>query len=337
MMIVLLVVLALGTALWLLWLWQREARRAGARLSPGWLAAGLLVPALGALVYLAFGFQRDTLEWVADYHTLRPAARELAAGQPPQGLDETVSPAALTRVLQRQLAMTPTADGWYALGLLYGELQAPAMSVLSARKALASDPDLIPARLLLAQSLVDEAEGQLTDEAREVLDSVLAAQPEHDGAWMLLGMAASQSRDYALAADAWRELLSRHADSEAGDVLRRSLAFAEAQQAQAGRFAEVSVTVAATDVLPGGSLFVFLQREGGAGQPLAARRVLAEQFPVTVRLRQGDWLQPFPDADTAVVVGARYSPSAAAGVDQAALAAPLRPFTPGETATLQLR
>lgn len=337
MMIVLLVGLALGTLLWLLWLWQREARRAGMRLSSGWLAASLLVPVLGALVYLAFGFQRDTLEWVTDYHTLRPAAQELVAGQAPQGLDENVSPAALTRVLQRQLAMTSTAEGWYALGLLYGELQAPAMSVLSARKALASDPEMMPARLLLAQSLVDEADGQLTDEAREVLNGVLAAQPEHDGAWMLLGMAASQSRDYALAADAWRQLLSRHADSEAGDVLRRSLAFAEGQQAQAGRFAEVSVTVAATDVPPGGSLFVFLQREGGSGQPLAARRVLAEQFPVTVRIRQGDWLQPFPEADVAVVVGARYSPSAAAGVDQAALSAAPRPFTPGDTATLQLQ
>ena len=337
MMTAMLLALAVGTLLWLAWMWRRESARLGEPLTSRWLLAVALVPVLGLLVYLAAGYRQGTAEWLADYQTLRPVAERLAAGLPPEDLDRDVSPTALVRVLQRQLAITPSAEGWYALGLLYGELQAPEMAVLAARRALESAPQMLPARLLLAQGLIGEAEGRLTPEAQELLSGVLADDPEHDGARMLLGMAATQNRQYALAAEAWRALLARHADSEAGPVLQRSLDYAEAQQALAERFEVVNVTIEAPPELPpGGSLFVFLRVEGQRGQPLAARRVLVDSFPLTVALRGQDWLQPYPDAQASVEVGARYSAAAAGGVDQAERSAAPAALVAGQPVILSL-
>lgn len=336
-MMAMVLTLALGTLLWLAWMWRRESGRLGAALSGRRLLAVVLVPVLGVLVYFAAGYRQGTAEWLADYQTLRPVAERLVAGLPPEELDRDVSPAALARVLQRQLAITPSAEGWYALGLLYGELQAPEMAVLAARRALEIAPQMLPARLLLAQGLIGEADGRLTPEAQELLSEVLSEDPEHDGARMLLGMAATQNRQYGLAADAWRALLARHADSEAGPVLQRSLDYAEAQQALAERFEAVKVTVQAPPELPpGGSLFVFLRVEGQRGQPLAARRVLVDSFPLAVTLRGEDWLQPYPDAQAAVEVGARYSAAAAGGVDQAERSAEPVALMPGQPVTLSL-
>lgn len=320
------------TLLWLLWLWAREARREGQPLRAPLLLAGVLAPLLGVLVYLGWGYHADTREWLEDYAALRPVAAELVAGQPPQALPQDIPPAALVRVLQRQLVMTPSREGWYALGLLYSQLGAPNMAVTAARKTLEVAPESVSARMLLAQSLIEEGEGRMNSEAETLLRGVVSEQPTHDGAWMLLGMGASQNRDYALAEQAWVELLSRHDEGEAAPVLRRSLAFARNQLANAPRFADVAIRVEVEgDVPPGGSLFVFLRDPDNPGQPLAARRVLAERFPVRVTVRGQDWLQPYPGADQELVAGARYSPRTAAGVDQSEFEAERVPFGGEET------
>ncbi|HAM76284.1 MAG TPA: cytochrome C biogenesis protein, partial [Alcanivorax sp.] len=55
------------------------------------------------------------------------------------------------------------------------------------------------------------------------------------------------------------------------------------------------------------------------GQPLAARRVLAESFPIQVTLRPGDWLQAYPAELDQLRVAARYTPAPGSSVDQANL------------------
>ncbi|MBZ2189856.1 cytochrome C biogenesis protein [Alcanivorax sp. JB21] len=319
------------TVLWLLWLWAREAHREGQALPLPILLSGILAPVLGVVVYVGLGYQQDTGDWLGDYQALHPVASQLIAGQPPAALPQDIPPAALVRVLQRQLVISPSVEGWYALGLLYGQLGAPNMAVEAGRRAMAGQPGSVSARMLVAQNLIEEREGRMSDEALALLRGVIADQPQHDGAWMLLGMGASRNRDYPLAEEAWTELLRRHGEGEAASVLERSLAFARSQQASAERFADVSIRVTTEgDVPPGGSLFVFLRDPAEPGQPLAARRVLAERFPVRVTLRAQDWLQAYPDKDSEVVAGARYNPAPAAGVDQAPFDAPHVGFSRGE-------
>ena len=269
---IVLIVVLLAALLVCFLLWRRESRAAGAPLSITGLAIPLLVVAVAGLGYLTIGLDRNTLDWLADQRRYDPVAERVIAGEAPGEQDQDISAAALTRVLQSRL--------------LYDQLGAPAQAQEAARRALEMDPDDHAARLLLARGLIAQADGRLTDEAQAEIARVLADNPRHDGALMLQAMAANEARRFDLAARSWRALLARHGDGEAGDLIRRGLAQAEQQRERSEQLQGLTVTVQADDVPEGGTLFVFLRRAGeSGGQPLAARRVLAESFPIQVSLR----------------------------------------------------
>lgn len=319
-------------------LWWRETRQAGAAVSPSGLALPLLVVALAGLGYVTLGLDPDTRAWLADQREYAEIAERVIHGEVPGEQDQNISAAGLARVLQARLARKPSAEGWYTLGLLYDQLGAPAQVQEAAGRALALTPDNTAARLLLARGLIEQAQGRLTDEAQAQIQTVLNANPNHDGAWMLQAMAAGQAHRYQLAADSWRALLARHSEGEAGDLIRQGLARAEQQMASAARFDDLSVKVEAPALPAGGTLFVFLQREGAGGQPLAARRVLVDAFPTTVTVRREDWLQAYPQDAATVRVAARYTPSPGSNVAQAGLRSASQPIRPGgaPAATLTL-
>lgn len=304
-------------------LWRREARRLGA--SPGLLK--LLGPVIlvvaGGLLYMWQGYRPETAQWLADYHELRPLARQLMAGQPAEGLSESTDVRALAMTLQRELARDPSAPGWYTLAMVYNESQRGQEAVEAARRALrlATPEQATAARVLLARSLITRAGGGLTDEAERVLRQVIERYPDHDGAWTLLATAGARAGRYELAVEAFESLLSRHGAGEAGDMLRQGLARARNQARLESAFADTRITVQASDIGPGGTLFVFLRREGGSGQPLAARRYLVDRFPVSLTLRAQDWLQAYPDPSGSLVVGARYSTAPGGDVEAASLTA----------------
>lgn len=301
-------------------LWRRESRAAGAPVPFTGLALPLLVAAVAGLGYLTIGLDRNTLDWLADQRRYDSVAERVIAGEAPGEQDQDISAAALTRVLQSRLVREPSLTGWYTLGLLYDQLGAPAQAQEAARRALAMDPDDHAARLLLARGLIAQADGRLTDEAQAEIARVLADNPQHDGALMLQAMAANEARRFDLAAQSWRALLARHGEGEVGDLIRRGLAQAEQQRQRGERLQDLTVTVRADDVPEGGTLFVFLRRAGeSGGQPLAARRVLAESFPIQVTLRPGDWLQAYPAELDQLRVAARYTPAPGSSVDQANL------------------
>lgn len=307
-------------------LWRRESRRAGAPTSWSGLALPLLVVALAGLGYLTLGLHPETLGWLSEQRRYDAVAERVIRGEAPGVEDHDISAQALTRVLQAKVVRDPTLPGWYTLGLLYDQLGAPAQAQEAARRALALDPDDDGARLLLARGLIAQNQGRLNDEADAQIRRVLDANPRHDGALMLRAMAATEARRFDLAAEAWRALLVRHGDGEAGDLIRQGLARAEAQQQRGARLDNLTFTVRAPDLPDGGTLFVFLRPEGGSGQPLAARRVLVESFPVTVTLRAGDWLQNYPEQPDTLRVAARYTPAPGSSVEQARLGSKPQPL-----------
>ena len=117
-------------------------------------------------------------------------------------------------------------------------------------------------------------------------------------------------------------MLARHPDGEAADAIRMALEDARARRDGARHYGSIRITVTAPEALEaGGTLFVFLRPAGsGGGQPLAARRILADQWPMTVAIGADDWLQPYPAAGAELVAGARYAPTPGSAVDQAGLA-----------------
>ncbi|MFC6327822.1 tetratricopeptide repeat protein [Alloalcanivorax gelatiniphagus] len=300
-------------------LWRRESRRAGAPVTWSGLALPLLVAGLAGLGYLTLGLHPETLDWLSEQRRYDAVAERVIRGEGPSDEDHDISAQALTRVLQAKVVRDPTLPGWYTLGLLYDQLGAPAQAQEAARRALALDPRDDGARLLLARGLIAQNQGRLNDAADAQIRQVLADNPTHDGALMLRAMAATEARRFELAADSWRALLVRHGDGEAGNLIRQGLARAEAQQQRGARLQNLTFTVRAPDLPDGGTLFVFLRQEGGSGQPLAARRVLEDSFPVTVTLGADDWLRNYPERIDTLRVAARYTPAPGSSVEQAHL------------------
>lgn len=309
------------------WSWHREAQRQGVRIGIVLWPVLTVMLVVGSGLYLWRGMHPETERWLADWNEYRDFANQVVEGTPDPELAAQVPLQSLARVLQRQLLLTPSAEGWYVLALVYSELEAPLVAVTAARRAVAiSNGDLEP-RLLLARSLIESQQGRLDEESTALLEGVLAQRPDHDGALTLLASAAMQSRDYARALPAWRALLARHGDGDARPLLERMISSAERQAEAQQYFGRILVTVEApASVSAGGTLFVFLRRPGDSGQPLAAVRVLADRFPLEVVVEPQHWLQEMPFAGTELQAGARYSSTGIGGIEQAELVAPLQPL-----------
>lgn len=321
--IALVLLLALGVLLWLLW--QREARKAG-KVMRGAIGIPLIMLVLAAAGYGLVGYNEHTSDWLNDQQEYRSVARAIIAGESPERAASEVPVGALVRVLQAELVKNPSAMGWYALGSLYDQLGAPEQSEEAARKAVAKSPQEPAMHLLLARALIQKAGGKLTDPALAELRWVLDREPTHDGAWMMLAMSADRAGRYDLAEQGWQALLSRHSQGETGDLLRRGLENAREQKARQEKFAGIQAVVTAEDLPAGGTVFVYLREAGSSGQPLAARRKVVPHFPATVSLSAQDWLQRYPDDSAALVIGARYTPAPGGAVDQAAIMAPVKPL-----------
>ena len=321
--IALVLLLALGVLLWLLW--QREARKAG-KMMRGAIGIPLIMLVLAAAGYGLVGYNEHTSDWLNDQQEYRSVARAIIAGESPERAASEVPVGALVRVLQAELVKNPSAMGWYALGSLFDQLGAPEQSEEAARKAVAMSPEEPAMHLLLARARIQKAGGKLTDPALAELRWVLDREPTHDGAWMMLAMSADRAGRYDLAEQGWQALLSRHSQGETGDLLRRGLENAREQKARQEKFAGIEAVVAAQDLPAGGTVFVYLRQAGSSGQPLAARRQVVPHFPATVSLSAQDWLQRYPDDGAELVIGARYTPAPGGAVDQAAIMAPVKPL-----------
>lgn len=321
-------------------LWQRTLQRADTKLA---LSHLWLFPAIVLVVttsYLTLGYHPETEAWLNEYAQNRDIVQTMIDGKPDPALRDVPVPV-LTRTLQRELAIQPSAEGWYTLALLYGEMQAPAVAITAARNAMRLAPDEQSPKLLLARSLIAQADGQLVPEAQTLIDEVITQAPTHDGAWMMLATAAMTSADYDLALRAFDDLLSRHNDGEAGAALTKAKQDALERQKNQSWLANVTVEVTAADSIEaGGTLFVFLRKPGDSGQPMAAVRLLADRFPLQVKVAAANWLQQPPAPGTALVAGARYAMAPGQGVDQASVVAPNQPLTANQgrlSATLELR
>lgn len=320
--------LAAFAALVLWWMWRREARRQDVALRVPAVAVVLVVVGLAVLLYIWRGQHPDTARWLSDWRAYQDFATQVVAGNPDPELAAQVPLQSLARVLQRQLHLTPSAEGWYVLSLVYSELEAPQVSVMAARRAVEISDKALEPRLLLARSLIEQDQGRLNDEAGELLDTILAEHPGHDGALTLLASAAMQSQDFARALPAWQALLARHGEGEARLLLEKMVEDARHQLSAQQHYENLTVVVeAGQGIEAGGNLFVFLRRPGDVGQPLAAMRVLADRFPITVTLTPQNWLQTMPEPGTELVAGARYSAVGGGAVEQAGESAELTPVS----------
>lgn len=265
------------------------------------LSLAVLVPLLSMAVYLADGFDAPVRDWLA----LSTRTSEVGALLHPHGEGVAVSgdlslpdAARLTQSLLGREA--EDAEAWYRLGLVWADLDAPEQALESLRTAARLAPGNIEILVTLADVELTLAEGRLTDRVREVLDAALAVDPLHQGLLMAYGMAAFTSGDYATTITQWRRLQSAlDPASEGASLLERSIVVAEQRAATAAHGAvpvRVVPPASSAGELPmEAALFVIVRPVGGAGAPVAVRR-LPPVLPVELTLTDADQMirgEPF--------------------------------------------
>lgn len=276
-----LVVFALGFALYPLW-----------RSRP-WLGAGvgLALAAVTAALYLAIG---------------TPAALNPQQVKAPQTLAEAVTQ------LEVELERDPNQiEGWRLLASAYTAegLHKKARDAYARAVKLAPDnPDLL-AEAAEARALATP-DRRFDAEAVAMLQHALKQQPMHQRARWFLGIAQRQAEQPAEAAKTWEPLLAvvdaRTAASlleqingarlEAGLEPMQAPAQTPAQTAAAagpGLTVKVSLAPALAAKLPANaSVFVLARQTSGAPMPVAVEKLAAKDFPIEVRLDDGD--SPMP-------------------------------------------
>jgi cytochrome c-type biogenesis protein CcmH len=205
-----------------------------------------------------------------------------------------------------------------------------------ARDFNAEDPHLLADTA--SATLLSAGDDEALRRANALFDQALANLPDHPGALMLGGVAALRSGDAAKAIERWEKLIPRVGEDEAATLRRmvesaRGATNADAPATQAGPApgSPGTLTVvldAAPEALaampPGAVLFVFARDAEAGGPPVAAQRIPAPRFPLTVVLSDADRLMPTASlSQTArVQLSARFSRSGSVQSEAGDLVAP---------------
>lgn len=306
---------------------EREPVRHASGGRQRWWAVVLLVSLpLAASVFYQLVLQRPELaRWWQLEQDMMPTVEQLAHGRMPKDDMARFTVGDMVHVLQRYLQGQPdNGDGWFMLGVSYLELRMPEQAAEAFERAYRQLPDRVQVKLAYAQALMLSQSGQLTPEARTLIQAVLNEQPNHEGALLMLAAGAFESGELATAQSVLIRLrdlrLAQHGPQDkALAELDRSLAAVterlRQQQAQGEQTsAPLVVTVKlgpalAAKVRPQDTVFVFARALNGPPMPLAVVRKPASALPLVVSLDDSQAMAPglrlsaFPD----VVVEARIS------------------------------
>ncbi len=255
-----------------------------------------------------------------------PAAIEMPPAMPaaatPASLDEAV------KQLEAELKRNPNEpEGWRLLGRSYLSLERYAEARTAFETALKLAPD--DANLLVENAqarLYAAPDKQLDAQAVALLQRALAIEPQHQRARWFLGVSQRQQGQPAEAARTWEPLLAQ-VDGGTAATLRTQINQARAEAGleplpEAATPAPVAalgkpLLKVSVDIAPelkarltgGETLFVFARQAGGPPMPVAAKRVPASSFPITLDLGDGD--SPMPTLKLSQVpkveLGARVS------------------------------
>jgi len=221
--------------------------------------------------------------------------------------------------LQQRLHDNPdNPEGWMVLGRTLKTMQRYDDAETAFRNANRLLPDDPTVMVELAEAMLfASGQAHISPEARQLIESALVIDPQHQKGLWIMGMTLSQEGDDEQAIVLWQRLLDQldptsggaEAVSQQINVAQSRLGAAPTQataeqavtappvaQQTAARF-EIPVTITISDEMAGNVsanavLFVFVHPEGGAGMPLAVKRGRAGSFPVSLRFSDDDLLRP---------------------------------------------
>ena len=306
--------------------------------SARWLGSGivLLVLVLASVYYYKASYQGEAQQWIILQEQLAETVNR-AIRHPEQLPEEALEDLPnFTRVLQAKVLRDGMndPDSLLLLGVSLMQLQVSdrAQEILHRAHRLA--PKRTDIMMAYAQTMILNNEGKLTATSASMLHTVLQAEPNHQGALMMLGFGAFNSGNYDIALKAWKPLLaSIEPDSEAAKMLQSSIARAEQMLAHPPvqpktsdnntdnnttateqTAARIDVTIELSPELnekldTQDTLFIFAKAASGPPMPLAAVRQQVSSFPIQVILDDSKAMMPSMKLSNfqEVVVGARIS------------------------------
>ena len=258
------------------------------------------VPVLAAIAYLLIGNRTPVFElWTAE-DKVGQVADDLLLGkidQPPAWAIENGSQ--LISAMQTNVHRhADDPDRWMRLSELFLSLEATPSAIEALSRAYRLSPENEEIATTYAQISFFANEGQLDANSRRVLEDVLAKNPQHEGAQMLMAMGEARSSNFD-EAQGWISRLRSGIAAKPGDhsqalaSLDELSANVNAQQAQAALGIEVTVTINA-NLLPlvkGDDVLFIAIRDVNGGPPFAAKRL-----PISV-IKQGQASISLSDLD----------------------------------------
>lgn len=259
------------------------------------------VPVLTAMAYLLIGDRTPVFDFWSAQDRVGQVADDLLTGkidQPPAWAISDDGRELITTMQSNVHSHADDPNRWMRLSELFLSLEATDSAIESLSRAYRLSPDNEEIATTYAQISFFANEGQLNASSRRVLQEVLAKNPQHEGAQMLMAMGEARSSNYEQA-QGWITRLRANIAAKPGDhtkalaSLDELSANVEAQKQQAAAGIEVTVTINA-NLLPlvkaDDVLFVAI-RDVNGGPPFAAKRL-----PISV-IKQGEASISLSDLD----------------------------------------
>lgn len=262
------------------------------------------VPVLAALAYFLVGDRTPVFDLWAAEDKVAQVADDLLTGkidQPPAWAieDGTQLISAMQTNVYRH---ADDPDRWMRLSELFLSLEATDSAIEALSRAHRLSPDNEEIATTYAQISFFANKGQLDANSRRVLQDVLAKNPQHEGAQMLMAMGEARGSNFEQA-QGWIKRLRKSIAAKPGDHTQALSSLDElsanvtAQEQQASEGIEVTVSidssllplVKAEDVL-----FVAI-RDVKGGPPFAAKRLpisVIKQGEATISLSDLDAMMP---------------------------------------------
>lgn len=209
-----------------------------------WLAPvlALAVPAAAIALYLQVGDHRIITQ-------MEQAARGGAAAPADHAGQELPPMEVLVQRLEERMAENPgNIEGWVMLGRTYFMMRRPEDALAAITKAYELAPENPDVMLAYAEALAATSDNSLEGKPAELIEQVIARDPQNTSALWLLGMLYYQRGQYASASTAWERVLATMApDAEEVEDLRAMIAEAKARAGEppASAASEPAVTASA--------------------------------------------------------------------------------------------
>lgn len=283
------------------------------------------IPFLAGMAYFIIGDRTPVYQLWQAQDSVGQVADDLLTGKidaPPQSA--TKDPQALVNAMQTNVHQHATdPKRWFRLSEIFMALQAPEQAIEALSRAYRLNPDDERVAVTLAQTKFFTQGGQMDNETRQVTEHILAKNPNHQGAQMLMAMGEMRAGNYPQARQ-WLAKLKSEIQARPGDHSQALNSLAELettinQREQASQQA-IQVAISITPetlgrVKKGDTLFVNVRALAG-GPPVAAKKLSADSLSkngLTLAISDNDSIMPTAKlsddilAKTPLVVTARIS------------------------------